>query len=238
MAGAKGRIVWRRMAGGLAAAAVVWPLCACQSVSESQTTSLLRVVDASYNAPAVDVYAGKAEIARNVSAGTLTHYAILAPGRVTITVDATGTRKPLARLTADLAAAGQHSVYLVDAGMGFDAKLLQDQSVSSPVGDFSVRFLQAAPSTGAVDVYFVGSGQSLGEATPVVKGLGAGQTSGYVNVPDGSYALVVAKAGSLEPVFTGSSVTYAGGEVRTVLIQDEPTVHAQPVRVVVGDDLN
>lgn len=228
------------MAGGLAVAAVMWPLCACQTVSQSQTTSLLRVVDASYNAPAVDIYAGQTEIAKNVSAGRITNYAILAPGPVTITVDATGTKKPLATLTTDLQAAQQHSVYLADAGSGFDAKLLEDQAVSAPVGDFAVRFLQSAPAAGAVDVYYLANGESLKEATPVVKGLGPGQDSGYVDVANGSYALVVTKAGSTVPVFTGSRVTYAGGEVRTVLIQSGPGVQpvGQPMQLVVGDDVN
>lgn len=222
----------------MAVAALVWPLCACQSMSESQTTSLVRVVDASYNAPAVDVYAGKTEIAHNVTAGTITHYAILAPGPVKITVDATGTRKPLATLTAKLQAAGQHSVYLSDTGNGFHVKLLKDKAKLSPLGEFSVRFLQAAQATGAVDVYYLAAGQSLGNATPVVQNLGPGQDSGYVNVPNGTYSLVVTRAGSMTPIFMGSRATYAGGEVRTMLIEDEPVSHVQPVRVIVGDDQN
>lgn len=243
MSGAKGLYWAKRIAGGLAAAAVVWPMCACQSVPDSQTTSLVRVVDASQNAPAVDVYAGKTEIAQNVAAGTITDYAILAPGAVTITVDATGTTKPLATLTADLQATGQHSVYLADAGTGFDAKLLRDQTVSASVGEFSVRFLNAARATGAVDIYYLTAGESVSDATPMVRGLGPGQSSGYVDVPNGSYQLAVTRAGSETPVYTSSSVTFAGGQVRTVLIQNEPIqgapgVHAQPVRVVVGDDLN
>jgi hypothetical protein len=228
----------RRLAAGLAAAAVMWPLCACQTVSQSQTTSLLRVVNASENAPAVDVYAGKTEIAKNVTVGTITHYAILAPGPVKITVDATGTTKPLATLPVDLQAAGQHSVYLADAGSGFTAKLLQDQSEPAPIGEFSVRFLQTAHATGTVDVYYLKQGQALADARPVARGLAPGAVTGYVNVPDGSYELVVTKAGSTTPVYTGSRATYAGGEVRTILIQDEPSAYQQPVHVVVGDDMN
>lgn len=240
MAAAGGLFFWRRVTAGAAAAAVMWPLCACQTVSESQTTSLVRVVDASYNAPAVDVYAGKTEIASNVAAGKITNYAILAPGPVTITVDATGTKTPLAKLTTDLQAAEQHSVYLADAGNGFEAKLLKDQTESGPVGEFSVRFLQSAQATGAVDVYFLENGQSLKDAKPVVQGLGPGQDSGYVTVPNGSYSLVVTQAGSKAAVFTGSSVTYAGGEVRTVLIQSGPASRPQAaaMQVVVGDDFN
>jgi hypothetical protein len=240
MTGVRAELLWKRTVAGVVAAAVAWPLCACQTVSESQTTSLVRVVDASYNAPAVDVYAGKTEIASHVVAGTITNYAILAPGAVTITVDAAGTRKPLAKLTADLEAAGQHSVYLTDAGTGFGAKLLRDQAESAPVGNFAVRFLQTAQASGAVDIYYLAHGQSLQGATPVVKGLGPGRDSGYVDVPNGSYALVVTRAGSKTPVFAGSSVTYAGGEVRTVLIQAGPAAQPSPraMQVVVGDDLN
>ncbi len=238
MAEARALLFWKRMAGGLVVAAVVWPLCACQTVSESQTTSLLRVVDASNNAPAVDVYAGQTEIAKDVSVGRITNYAILAPGPVKITIVATGTKKPLATLRADLQAAEQHSVYLADAGSGFDANLLKDEGESAPVGEFAVRFLQTAQASGAVDVYYLGNGQSLQDATPVVKGLGPGQDSGYVDVPDGSYVLVVTKAGSKAAVFTGSRVTYAGGEVRTVLIEDEAATPPQPMQLVVGDDVN
>jgi hypothetical protein len=196
------------------------------------------VVDASYNAPAVDVYAGKTEIAQHVVAGMITRYAILGPGPVTISVDATGTKRPLEKVTAILEAGGQRSVYLTDAGSGFLTKMLTDKAESSPLGEFSVRFLQAARATGAVDVYYLTPGESVGSARPVVKELLPGRDSGYVNVPDGKYVLVVTRAGSTEPVFMGSSATYAGGEVRTVLIQDEPAVHRQPVRVVVGDDQN
>lgn len=231
-------IAWRRAGCCFLAAAVAWPLCACQSVGNLQTTSLVRVVDAAYNAPIVDVYAGKTEIAKNVAAGTITNYAILAPGPVTITVDAAGTAKPLAALTADLNADGQHSVYLADAGSGFDAKLLQDQAISAPVGDFSVRFLQNAQADGAVNIYYLTQGETVANTNPVVQGLAPGRSSGYVNVPKGSYRLVVTKAGSQTPVYISSSAVYADGEVRTVLIQDEPAAHPQPVRVVIGDDLN
>lgn len=238
MPGVKSRIIWRRIAGGLTAAAVVWPLSACQSVTQAQTTSLVRVLDASYNAPAVDVYAGKTEIAKDVGPGTITNYAILAPGPVTITVDATGTRKPLATVMTDLRAAGQHSVYLVDKGRGFNAKLLKDQAQPPPLGEFSARFFRTANATGAVDVYYLTSGEIVADATPVVTGLAPGQNSNYVNLPDGTYRLVVTRAGQTNPVFTGSSVTFAGGQVRTILISSESTVEPETVHVVVGDDSN
>lgn len=228
----------KRLAGWLVAVAVLWPLSSCQSVSQSQTTSLVRVVDASYNAPALDVYVGKTEIAKDVSPGTITNYAILVPGPEKITIDAAGTTKPLTTLTADLQAAQQHSVYITNAGTGFRAKLLTDQATPAPVGDFAVRFLQSAAATGSVNIYFLPKGASPANSKPRVKNLKPGQITGYLDLPNGNYRLVVIRNGNTTPVYTGSSMSYVEGEVRTVLIEDEPTVHQQPLHVVVGDDLN
>ena len=100
----------RRVTGGLLAVAVAWPLCACQSVSESQTASLVRVVDASYNAPAVDVYAGKTKIAKDVQAGKVSKYAILGLGPGTISGEAPGTKTPPGQLKGGFEGGGPHSV--------------------------------------------------------------------------------------------------------------------------------
>lgn len=228
----------RWLEAGLLTPFLVWPLCGCQIVSGSQASSLVRVIDASSNAPAVDVYIGKTEIAQNIAAGTITNYAILAPALETISIDATGTTKPLATVSGDLQSAQEHSVYIADSGKSFTTTLLVDQSTAAPVGDFSVRFVQGANTTGNVDVYFVASGETFKGETPIVENFAPGLTTDYLNVPDGSYQLVVTKTGSITPLYTGSSVTYASGEVRTMLIVDEPTIDQQPVNVVVGDDLN
>lgn len=228
----------RLLAAKSLAACLLWPLCGCQTVSGSQSSSLIRVIDSSYNAPALNVYVGKTEIAQNIAAGAITNYAILAPTLATISIDAAGTTKPLATLSADLRSAQEHSIYIADSGASFSSRLLTDQTTAAPVGDFSVRFIQGANAMGNIDIYFVASGETFKGTTPIVKDAAPGTASVYLNVPVGSYELVITKAGSTTPLFTGSDAAYGAGEVRTMLITDEPTVDQQPIKVVVGDDLN
>jgi hypothetical protein len=51
----------------------------------------VRVIDASYNAPAVDVKVATTQIAANIGAATFTNYAFLPPEDTTAYVYPTGT---------------------------------------------------------------------------------------------------------------------------------------------------
>uniref|UniRef100_A0A7V4XQJ8 DUF4397 domain-containing protein n=1 Tax=Acidobacterium capsulatum TaxID=33075 RepID=A0A7V4XQJ8_9BACT len=228
----------RYLVAVLALAATVGVLSGCQSVAGSQAVSLVRVIDASYNAPAVDVYVGQTQIAGNIAAPLITNYAILSPGVQTTKIDSTGTTKVLATVNGDYLASTQHSLYLSDSGTGFTATLLTDQVIAAPAGDFDVRFLQNANAVGSVDIYLVPDGSKFAAATPIVANLAPGQVTSYIPVAVGSYQLVIAPAGSTKASYTGSAVVYTSGQVRTLLITDQPNVDQQPINVVVGDDVD
>jgi hypothetical protein len=228
----------RYLAAFLSVAATACSLCGCQSVAGSQAVSLVRVIDASYNAPAVDVSVGQTEIAANIAAPLITNYAILSPGVQATKIDATGTAKVLASISGTYPASTQHSVYLSDSGTGFTATVLTDQVTAAPAGQFDVRFLQNANAVGSVDIYLVPDGSKFAAATPIAANLAPGQVTSYIGVAAGSYQLVIAPAGSTKASYTGSAVIYASGQVRTLLITDQPNVDQQPINVVVGDDVN
>lgn len=221
-----------------ALATVIGPICGCESVSGTEAVSLVRVIDASYNAPAVDVYVGATQIAGNIAASTITNYAILSPGIQTTKIDSTGTTKVLTTLSGSYLASQQHSVYITDSGTGFTATILTDQVVQAPVGKVDVRFLQNANAVGAVDIYLVPDGSKFAAATPIASDLAPGQVTSYIPVDAGSYQLVIAPAGSTTASYTGSAVTYIAAQVRTLLIVDQPNVDKQPINVVVGDDVD
>lgn len=225
-------------AAALAVAATVGVLSGCQSVAGSQAVSLVRVIDASYNAPAVDVYVGQTQIAGNTGAPSITNYAILSPGVQATKIDASGTTKVLATVSGNYLASTQHSIYLSDSGTSFTATLLTDQVKAAPAGDFDVRFLQNANAVGSVDIYLVPDGSKFAAATPIAANLAPGQVTSYIPVSAGSYQLVIAPAGSTKASYTGSAVVYASGQVRTLLITDQPNVDQQPINVVVGNDVD
>ncbi len=68
---------------------VVMGLTGCQSVTGNTPKSLVRVIDASYNAPAVDVYVGSTMIGANLGSPDITSYAFLTPAALAVKVTPT-----------------------------------------------------------------------------------------------------------------------------------------------------
>ncbi len=229
---------WTGRAAALSPLALMLMLCGCESVAGSSPQTLVRLVDASYNAPALDAYVAATPIAVNIGPATVTAYAFLSPGAATVTLDSTGQHTPLVTLTGSFLAGQQHSIYLTDIGAGYQATLLTDQNAPGPAGYVSVRFLQQARNTGPVDVYLVTDGAKLSTAKPVVTGLAAGAVTAYINVPAGTYDVAVTPAGSGTASYTSTAMQLTGGQVRTMLIVDQQIQNAPPVNVIVANDLN
>jgi len=210
----------------------------CQSVMTSSSGSLVRVIDASSNAPALDVYAGSDLIATNVGAPVISNYALIASSTLrTVDVDAHGTKTVGAQTTGSFPGNEEHSIFITDTGAGYQAAVLTDQSIPAPSGQIAVRFLQNASSSGALDIYFVPDGSAVADAKPVATALAPGTITAYILIPVGTYDLIVVPTGTTTARFTGKAVTYTTGQVRTALIVDEPVTSNPPIGVVVGDDL-
>lgn len=201
---------------------------------------MVRVIDASWNAPPVDVKIGTTPIAVNIGAATFTNYAFLPPENATAYVYRTKTTTASASVAGNLLVAQQHSVFITDTSNGYQATLLTDQAVTPPAGYVSLRFLQQAVRTGAVDLYLLAGSGTLAGAKPLLKDVTTGTVSGYLNVQAGSYSLVIAPAGdtNVKDVYTSESLQFTAGQVRSVLIMDAQLTTNPPVTIAIGDDLN
>ena len=240
----------RTRAGGTAFAALLALLLAlplallfasgCQSVQSSSVSQTeVRVIDASYNAPAINVDIGTTPIATNIGAATFTNYAFLPPQNATAYVTPVGATKPTAQASAELEVAQMHSVYITDTtNGGYSATILLDQASAAPAGYFSIRFLQQALSTGAVDIYIVPSNSTLADSKPLFADVAPGSVVGYANVLAGSYTIVITPAGSIKTPYSSSQIQFTAGQVRTVLIMDAQLTTNPPVTVTIGNDLN
>jgi hypothetical protein len=236
------RVRLRTRAGAMALTVLLLTaaLCGCQSVegsSPSQTE--VRVIDASYNAPSVDVNVGTTPIATNIGAATFTNYAFLPPENTTAYVFPTGSSKATASASGEFEVAQAHSVFITDTTNGsYSASILLDQAVAAPAGYFSIRFLQQALEAGAVDIYLVPSGSTLADSKPLFGDVAPQSAAGYANVMAGSYTIVITPAGSTKTPYSSSQITFVGGQVRTVLIMDAQLTTNPPVTVTIGNDLN
>lgn len=223
-------------------------LSGCQSVAGSSPETMVRVIDASYNAPAVDVDVATTPIAENIGSGTITNYAFLPPENATASVYPTGTKKATAQASGQMLANGDYSVLLEDSGAGYTATLLSDESTAPPSGDIALRFIEESPAAGAVDVYLVPGSTTVAAAKPLLTNLTVNSVSDYETVPAGTYTVVVLPTGETPTASTSTTSTtttqnYAStnlqltaGAAETVVIMDSKLTATPPVTLVVGTD--
>src|ERR1700733_12172891 len=92
-------------------------LLGCQSVQTSAPSQTeVRVIDASYNAPAIDVDVGTTQIATNIGAASFTNYAFLPPENATAYVYPTGKTTAIAQVAGEFLVSQRHSVLITDSG--------------------------------------------------------------------------------------------------------------------------
>jgi hypothetical protein len=210
----------------------------CASVAGSKPQSLVRVIDASSNAPAVNVYVGNTSIAGNLASPAFTSYAYISPATLAVDVDPVGTSKATAQTSGTFLDGQQHSVFITDLSSFYRATVLTDQNIAAPSGQISVRFLHCAPLNGDVDIYFVPYGYTISDVNAVLTDLAAGTTTAYINIAAGTYTVVVVPTGTATALYTSNSTVFTGGQVRTMLIVDQELLVNTPISVIIGNDLN
>ena len=229
----------------LVSLAAALALSGCEHVQGYSPVSLVRVIDASYNAPALDVYIGGSLVATNLGQGQITPYGTYSPTPSTkITVTSTQSTNALVSTTGTLQASQSSSVLITDINATYEVTLLADQSTPAPSGHSEFRVLNQAPSTGPIDVYFLAgtTAADYAAAKPVITALAVGGTSGYVIIPSSTLYMVIVAAGTTltttsTSIYVSPALALTGGEVRTVLVVD-PVVTSQPVQVYIANDAN
>jgi hypothetical protein len=225
-----------------ASLAAALAVSACENVAGTTQPSLVRVIDASYIAPAADVSVEGILIAGNIGEGTITAYgAVPASANAPIKVTAATGGKALVTTNGTLLAGHQHSVFLTDNGVApnsYEVTVLEDQQVAAASGHSAFRFLNQAPKTGAVDIYMVPSGTTLANTIPLVTALPVGATAGYLSFTSQTVSMAITPTGLTTPAYTSTALALTGGEVRTVLILDTQLTSNPPVEVFVANDVN
>ncbi|MGB8261006.1 MAG: DUF4397 domain-containing protein [Terracidiphilus sp.] len=221
-------------------------LSACQNVAGFTQPSLVRVIDASYIAPAINVFitsqGSNVELAGNIGQGTITDYGTVpASAAALVKITEVTSSKTIVSSNVTILGGHQHSIFLTDNGAApnsYEVTVLEDQQVAAAGGHSAFRFLNQAPKTGAIDVYMVPSGTTLANTIPIVTGLPVGGTAGYILFTSQSVTMVITPTGTTTPKYTSTALGLTGGEVRTVLIYDSQLTSNPPVFVTMANDVN
>jgi len=217
-------------------------LSACQTVTGYTQPSLVRVIDASYIAPAINVVVEGVLLAGNIGQGTITPYGTLpATGDALIKVTAATGGAALVSSDGTLLAGHQHSVFITDNGAAptsYMVTVLEDQQIQAASGHSAFRFLNQAPKTGPVDIYMVPAGTTLANTIPLVTALPVGATAGYISFSSQTVTMVITPTGVITPKYTSTALALTGGEVYTVLLWDTQLTSDPPVAVTIASDLS
>ncbi len=225
------------------AASALGVLPGCQAVLSNQPLSQVRVIDASPDAPGLDIYEGNAALAYNLGFGTVTSYIPISPGTYSFNSDSAGTRQALTTSKATLVANGQYTILIGDVAASLQQQILTDQSIPAPSGQIALRFIDQATRIGAVDIYLIPAGQKLTAVTPLVTGVVFSTNTGYLTIPTGSYTLVMVPTGTIPAsstvaTYTGTQVTYSAGSARTIILIDQQLITTPGLQVITANDFD
>jgi Domain of unknown function (DUF4397) len=224
-------------------ATVAGVLSGCQAIVSSPPLSQVRIITASPDAPALDIYQGDSALTFNLGSGTITSYIPIAPGAYTINAEVAGSRQVLSVSKANFAPSSQYTVLIGNASASLQQLTLTDQSQPAPSGQISLRFINQATRVNAVDIYLVPPGQKLITVTPVATGVVFGTNTGYLNIPAGTYTLAMLPAGTVPnsttvATYTGAQVTYSAGSARTIILIDQQLVTTPGLKVISAEDFD
>ncbi len=216
-------------------------LTGCQAVVSSAPEGQVRVIDASPDAPGLDIYEGSSALAYNLGFGTVTSYVQLTPGTYTFNADSAGTKQVLSSSKATIVASSQYTILIGNVAASLEQVTLNDQAQPAPSGQIALRFIDQATRISAVDIYLVPAGQKLTSVSPVVSDITFGVNTGYLNIPTGTYSIVMVPAGTVPisttvATYTGPQVTYTGGSATTIVLIDQQLVSTPGLQVITAVD--
>jgi hypothetical protein len=216
-------------------------LSGCQGITANTSSSQVRIIDASPDSSGLDMYQGTGVLAYNLGFGTITSYIPLTAGTYTITADTAGTKQVLASVKGTFANSSQYTVLLADVGASLAGSVLTDQSQAAPSGEIALRFIDEATAISGVDIYLIPAGQKLTTVSPIFTNLTHSVNTGYLDIPTGTYTLVMVPTGTVPTstttaTYTGAHITYAAGSATTIILIDTQLLTTPGLQVITAPD--
>ncbi|MBX0329482.1 DUF4397 domain-containing protein [Oscillochloris sp. ZM17-4] len=206
----------RRLALALLALVAMALLAPTAPAARAQTMNMIRVIHASPDAPAVDVFVNGQAVATSVPFFTASGYLPLADGTYQVAISPAGKGTDYSVLVGDLEVSGGYTGTLVATNTlsNIEAVLYKDDLSGVAGGNARVNVMHLSPDAPAVDIKLAGT------SSAVFSGV-AFKQRGTVEVPAGSYAFDISPAGSADVVFTTPSLRFESGWIYTLAATGE-----------------
>lgn len=197
------------------------------AAASAQGEARVRVLHASPDAPAVDIFVDGAEAISDLAFDDITDYVALPAGAHTVEVfpaAADGTGDAVISADVTLAADTDYTVAAVGRVAEIEPLVLVDDNSAPAAGEANLRFVHASPDAPAVDIYAEGAGV-------VVPNAAFKDFSGYLSLPAGTFNLEVRAAGTETVALDLPGITLDAGVVYTAfavgLLDGDPALNAK-----------
>jgi hypothetical protein len=181
-------------------------------MNSNPTTTSVRVIHASYDAPAVDVRVDGSVAISSLDFGESSGYAEVNTGMRNIVVTPAGSTTPVV-IEADLALAEdtEYTVYAVNS-LGSIEPIVSVDDRTGRADKALIRFIHASPDASAVDIKL-----NSGSGAAVFSNVAFKDIEDYAAVDAGSYVFAVTPAGSTDEVAVFNPVEVQNGNLYTVI---------------------
>jgi MYXO-CTERM domain-containing protein len=171
----------------------------------------VRVLHASPDAPAVDVFVNGDRVLSNVPFFTASDYLSLPAGSYRIQISPTGQPADAAVIDANatLAAGTAYTIAATGQVANIQPTIIVDNLSAPASGNVKVRVYHFSPDAPAVDV-------KLADGTTLISGLAFPNASDYLEVPAGSYSFQVTPAGADAVVIDLPNTALQAGNIYSV----------------------
>jgi hypothetical protein len=180
--------------------------------TNAQTMNMVRVMHASPDAPAVDVYVNGQSVLTNVPFFAVSNYLSLPDGSYAVAVTPAGKPESDAVLRTTLTVRGGYTGTVAAVGFvqNIEATLFEDNLSPVPAGKARVRIIHASPNAPAVDIKLAGTNTVVVANAPF-------KAAATVEVDAGTYRFDISPAGQAAVVFTTPALRFESGWVYTLV---------------------
>jgi hypothetical protein len=188
----------------------------------SASDAQLRFLQASPDAPRVNVLVDGVSVAGNLAYGNATGYITVKAGSRRVQVVPVSGASPIFNQTISLTASTNQTLLFTGPAASIQAVMLTDgvASATAPVGDGYVRVLNASATMGAADVYLVPAGSSIVGVQPVTSGLAFDKDTGYKFTVAGDFEVFLTAPGTANAFLSTGSVSLTAAQYQTVVALD------------------
>lgn len=200
----------RRLVLGLLALLVAFAAL-IPSISSAQGTNKVRIMHASPDAPAVDIYVGGNRVLSNVPFFAASDYLSLPDGTFQVAITPAGASTDVSVWVGELRVQGGYigTVIAMNTLENLEVVLFED-TITPLSGQARVRVIHGSPDAPAVDIKLAGTSAAVVTNAPF-------KAAATLEVPAGTYAFDISPAGSSAVVFTTPQLKFEAGWTYTLI---------------------